>query len=88
LDCLQAFVTWDYYAGLYYQQIKGQEAVQVMLRYMPQSLFAFLAAPAATFLLRHISTQLVFQFGALSAAMSGLIFAVSHIDDTYWNGAQ
>jgi len=83
-----AFAIWDFYAGLYYAQIGGLDAVNIMLRYIPQAIGGISAGIAANYLLRKISTQYVFCFGCLCGIAGTLIFAQIQPTDSYWEKGQ
>lgn len=53
----------DYFCGLFYTRVKGLDAIQVMLRFMPQTIGGFVGGISANYLLRKISTQIVFCLG-------------------------
>ncbi|ORY26751.1 major facilitator superfamily domain-containing protein [Naematelia encephala] len=82
------FITWDYWAGLYYAQVLGYDAKNIMLRYLPQSIGGMIGGPLTTLLLRRISTQFVFMFGCACATFGAMTFALANVTDTYWNGGQ
>lgn len=69
-------------------QIHELGAIQVMLRYLPQTIGGIVAGISANILLRKISTQYVFLIGCASAASANIIFAVAKYEDNYWEGAQ
>jgi hypothetical protein len=58
-----SFALWDYFAGLFYVQVKGLDAIQVMLRYLPQTIGGFVGGISANYLLKRVSTQIVFCLG-------------------------
>lgn len=57
----------DYFCGLFYSRLKGLDAIQVMLRFLPQTLGGFVGGISANYLLRKISTQIVFCLGYVDA---------------------
>ncbi|KAF8921047.1 major facilitator superfamily domain-containing protein [Mucidula mucida] len=83
-----SFIIWDNLAGLFWQRTIGYSAVQVMLRFVPQSIFGLIGAPLAIFALRKLSSQIVFIVGCILLLSSNIIFAMASPKDTYWNRAQ
>lgn len=53
----------DYFCGLFYSRLKGLDAIQVMLRFLPQTIGGFVGGISANYLLRKVSTQIVFCLG-------------------------
>lgn len=58
-----SFALWDYFCGLFFTQVKGLDAIQVMLRFLPQTIGGFVGGVSANYLLTKISTQIVFCLG-------------------------
>lgn len=58
-----SFALWDYFCGLFFTRVKGLDAIQVMLRFLPQTIGGFVGGISANWLLKKVSTQIVFCLG-------------------------
>ncbi|KAF9053953.1 MFS general substrate transporter [Hymenopellis radicata] len=83
-----SFIAWDNLTGLFWQRAMHYSALQVMLRFLPQSIFGLIGGPLGAYALRKISTQIVFISGCVMILGANIIFALAGTEDTYWNGAQ
>jgi len=79
-----AFTGWDYWAAQYYGRFAGYSPIQIMERFLPQSIFAFVSAFMANFLLMRVPGQYVFIAGIMSASGAALIFTFAKPEILYW----